>query len=99
MENTNERKPIWQMIRDGNIDTLTAHMQKVNADLDARIEASRLKIEAEEIANNSGPIVVSEWLGGTKYRIANVRHGVMPDQRTFSTYKAMMDAFNAVQSK
>lgn len=89
---------IWEMINAGDVNGLAAHMQKLNNNLDERLEASRQKLEAEEIASGSGPIVESEWLGGTRYRIAGIRHGVMPAQRVFNSQEEMMRAFSAANN-
>lgn len=73
-------------------------MENTNT-LDRRIAAAKAKRDAEEIAAGSGPIVESEWMGGTRYRIANVRHGVMPARRIYDSHEAMMAAFESAQAK
>lgn len=94
MENTNKTpRKMWEMINDGDSAALAAHTKTLNERLEQRIEAARLAVEAREIAEGSGPIAETEWLGGTKYRIAGVRHGVMPVQRDFTSYEEMMVAF------
>ncbi len=71
-------------------------MKNQKQTIDQRIEAARQKRDAAE---GDKPIVETEWLGGTNYRIANVRHGAMPTQRTFSSHEALMSAFERANSK
>lgn len=92
---TNTNTTMRDLLIAGDFEGLARMGREKAAEVDKRIAASAAKLNAEEIAAGSGPIVESLWLGGTKYKIVGVRHGVMPSQRVFKSHGAMMVAFHA----